>query len=212
MKADEAKRALQQNRKINLRHYNAILAQYGEDVKAVSWGSLESQRIRFQVLSEIGDLEGKSILDVGCGFGDFYGFLRERIQLKSYLGTDINQNMITLARRKYPEASFEVRDIAEDPFDETYDYVFTSGIFGLKVPRWRDIMERMVSRMYELSRTGTGVNFLSKYTTGEKVSDSYYADPVKIMDFVYRHLSPRVILRHDYRPNDFTLHIYKPFI
>jgi SAM-dependent methyltransferase len=187
------------------------LAQYGENVKAVGWGSLESQRVRFQALSEIGELAGRSVLDVGCGLGDFYGFLREKTHLKDYLGMDINDNMIALARRKYPEAKFEVKDIVEDSPDGAFDYVLASGIFGLKVPRWRGIMERIVSRMYELSRIGTGVNFLSKYTTGENDPSSYYADPAEILDFICRHLSPRVVLRHDYKPNDFTLYIYKPF-
>jgi SAM-dependent methyltransferase len=196
---------------IYLKHHNDMLTRYGEDVKALSYGSPESQRIKFQVLFELGDFEGKSVLDVGCGFGDFYGFVRQRAHLKHYLGVDINPSLIDIAKRRFPGASFEVKDIIEDSIDQTFDYVVSSGIFFLKTPNWREIMEGMVSRMYELSEIAVGVNLLSSYTTGQKDSLSYYAAPTEILDFVCCHLSTRVILRHDYRPNDFTLYIYKPF-
>jgi len=202
---------LRQDKEISLRHYNMRLARYGEDVRALSWGSLESQQVRFQVLSELVELEESTILDVGCGFGDFYGVLKQRVHLKSYLGIDINPGMIAVAKQRFPEANFRVKDIVEDSIYEVFDYVVASGILSLRAPNWKGIMEKVIYQMYELSRVGVGINFLSRYTTGKKTSDSYYADPARILDFVCRNLSSRVILRHDYRPNDFTLYIYKPF-
>jgi SAM-dependent methyltransferase len=200
------------DKEIYLIHHQGLLAKWGEDIRTLGWGSPESQKVRFTVLSEIGDFEGKSILDVGCGFGDFFHFISQRGKhLKNYLGVDINQDMVAIAKRRFPNAAFEVRDILEDSVEGSFDFVVASGIFGLETPNWEETVEKLLSRMYELSEIGVGVNFLSAFTTGKKPSDSHFADPTRILDFVLRALSNKVVLRHDYRPNDFTLYIYKPF-
>lgn len=200
------------DRKIYLDHHNARIAEYGQNVRAVSWGSTESQQARFRIISEIGELNNRSILDVGCGFGDLYAFLRQQdICPKLYVGIDINQKMIATARSRFPKATFQVGDILDSKLTEKFNYVVSSGIFGLETPNWQAVTEKILSRMYELCEIGVAVNFLSSFTLGKKVADSHYANPADILDFVCKNLSTRIILRHDYRPNDFTLYIYKPF-
>ncbi len=201
---------MEADRKMCLDYYEQELAWWGENVHAL-WGSVESQRDRFLVLSELGNFEGKSILDVGCGFGDFYGFLREKkILFKSYLGVDISDKMITIAMRKFPDACFDVEDLLIEPSaGASFDFVVASGIFPLETPYWKEITESTLHRMYDLCRIGVGVNFLSSFTTGKKFARSHYTNPGDMVDFVCQNLSPRIILRHDYRPNDFTLYIYK---
>ena len=50
--------------------YESRFAELGVDVKALGWRDDVDQKIRFDVLCDIGDLTGASICDVGCGFGD----------------------------------------------------------------------------------------------------------------------------------------------
>jgi len=198
-------------KEVNARYYEQELARWGNDVHAL-WGNTESQQERFQVLSELGDFSGKSVLDVGCGFGDFYDFLRGKGIHFHYLGIDLSEKMIVIAKQKFPEASFEVRDILSKPLpDASFDFVVASGIFPLKIPRWMETTGHILSAMYKTCRIGTGVNFLSTFTIGKKFPGRYYANPAIVVDFACKNLSPRIVLRHDYRPNDFTLHIYKPF-
>lgn len=61
----------------------------GEEVPKL-WPSKEYQLLRFRILIEIDDLNGKTILDVGCGFGEFYYFLNNNdVKLKDYVGTAV---------------------------------------------------------------------------------------------------------------------------
>ncbi len=199
------------NRQINLDYYNKQLTEYGQDVKALSWGNVDSQRERFKILSEIGDLNDKSILDVGCGFGDFYVYLKgQDINPKQYVGIDINLLMISMAKNKLPEVRFEVADILTVKLKEKYDYVIASGIFALETPKWDAITEKILRKMYKLSQLGVGVNFLSSRTTGKMLVGRHYTNPRDMAKFASKKLRAGIVLRYDYRPNDFTLYIYKP--
>ena len=199
------------DKRIILSYHSARLAKYGEDVRSL-WGSVQSQQVRFEVLSGMGNFDNKRILDVGCGFGDFYAFLKEQnVHPKKYVGIDINREMIAIGKLRLPEAIFQVRDILDDEMSEKFDYVVASGIFSLESPNWQALTEKKICKMYQLCEIGVGFNLLSFFTLGEKTADSHYANPVDILDFIFRNLTTSILLRHDYRPNDFTIYIYKPF-
>lgn len=199
-------------RKITLEYYNAKMAQFGQDVRTL-WNSVDSQHVRFRVLSEIADLNHRSILDVGCGFGDLHSFLQgQAIDLERYVGIDMHPRMVAEARARLPNLTFEVRDILNDEVSGKYDYVLASGIFSLEMPNWQAAVENTLTRMYALCAKGVGANFLSSLTPGEKLPHAHYADPMSILDFVLRRVSTRAVLRHDYRPNDFTVYIYRPVV
>lgn len=199
--------------KIILDYFNKIIKQYKKGPKAVGYGNRNSQKVRFQVLSEIGNLNGKSILDVGCGFGDLYGFLvnDKKFKLKRYLGIDTNPNMIFTAKKKYPKAEFMVGDLREKLPKEHFDYVLESGIFNIKVANWEKITYKVLVRMYEMSKIGMGINFLSMLSPFEKDKRSHYVDPCEMLNFIFINFTPKVVFRHDYRPNDFTVFVYKNF-
>lgn len=202
---------LEVDKKIILHYHSARLAKYGQDVRAL-WGSTESQQIRFKMLSEMGDFNSKSILDVGCGFGDFYTFLKEQnVHPGKYVGIDMNPQMVAVAKGRLPQVTFRVKDILDSKLNEKFDYVVSSGIFPLETPNWQAITEEKIRSMYQLCKIGTGFNLLSSFTLGEKAADSHYANPLDILDFIFKNLTTRMVLRHDYMPNDFTIYIYKPF-
>jgi ubiquinone/menaquinone biosynthesis C-methylase UbiE len=48
------------------------------------------------------ELAGKSVLDVGCGYGGFLTALREQFALKEPLGVDLDAEMIRIGREKCP--------------------------------------------------------------------------------------------------------------
>lgn len=200
------------DKRINLSYFSNKFNEYGQNVQALGWNSHASQQERFKVLCEIGNLNGKSILDIGCGFGDLYLFLKEQgIHPKRYIGIDMNPQMIATAKSRIPEAIFKIGDLPDSNLEERYDYVVASGIFSLETPNWEVIVAKIISKMYRLSRIGVGVNFLSSFTTGKKFADKHYAHPADMLNLIFPNLSTRVVLRHDYRPNDFTVYIYKPF-
>ena len=52
-----------------------------------------------------------SILDVGCGYGDLFAFLRDRGWRGRYVGIDIVPALIEAGHSKYPGADLRVLDI-----------------------------------------------------------------------------------------------------
>ena len=44
----------------------------------VGWGSKKTQNIRFENIYKYFKKENFSVLDVGCGLGDFYDFLKKK--------------------------------------------------------------------------------------------------------------------------------------
>lgn len=199
-----------EDKKIISDYYGRKIEKYKNGPEIVGW-SKRGQLIRFEILSEIGDLKNKKILDIGCGLGDFYEFLTKNkgIKLKGYLGIDANPILIERAKRKYPKANFEVRDLLKNPIKNRFDYVFESGIFGVETPNWQDMTKQLLIRMFDACKIGVAANFLSDSIPFKKTSGIHYENPSNVLDFVGKNLSSRTILKHDYLPHDFTIYIYK---
>lgn len=190
-------------------YFEARFARYGENVKSL-WGSKDSQFERFEVLTQIGNLEGKSILDVGCGFGDLYDFLvnHKKICIYNYIGIDAVPKFAGIAKERYPGATFVVTDILDSNLRYQVDYALASGIFFLPDSCWENRMIQICLKMFALSKCGIAVNYLSKFSPN-KDDLSFYADPSRVTKLMMERLYHKIVLRHDYRANDFTIYVYK---
>lgn len=172
-------------------------------------GGVESQKQRFDVLLTIGDLCGKSILDVGCGFGDLYGEIQKRkYKISKYVGIDIVQEIIQVAKNRYTNISFKCIDFFKDNGVVEYDYVFGSGLFFLSGNDWEAYMLEMIEKMFNVCKFGVGVNYLSSFSRN-KDGFSYYANPDSVLKLIMNNITSKVILKHNYRVNDFTIFLYK---
>jgi SAM-dependent methyltransferase len=203
-------------------YYEKLLAQHGENYRALDWNSPESQRLRYQVFKELfiygKKASGISVLDVGCGFGDFYGFLKAEGLLTrhriSYFGYDLSPKLLEVARKKYREAKFELKDILEERYLPKFDYVFSSGVFNIRFAEASEHLEyvkEMLMRMYDLANYGVAANFLSEGmlpTNIDQSSQYFFFKPEEVLSFC-RYLCSRFILRHDYHPGDFTVYLLK---
>lgn len=195
-----------EKKKATIKRYNELLEKYGYNPKAIGWPK-DRQLIRFKVQSEIGDFNKCSILDVGCGFGDLYRFLMKRGLNIKYTGYDINPNLIKIARKVYPNAHFEVKDIEVDTINDKFDWVFSVGVFNSKAFVNKFFIKSMIRKMFELCDKGVAIDFISTYVDfrNEKIN---YVKPEEIFSFC-KTLSRRVLLRHDYMPFEFCIYIYK---
>lgn len=188
--------------------YDDLLAEHGHSPRAVDWGSRASQQARFHALVEIGDLAHSSVLDVGCGLADLLAYLESRAIPATYTGYDIAPAMLEAARRRFPDAELKRIDLLADPVHTPrFDFVLASGIFNLRTTDSYAYLEAMARRMYRVCRRGVAFNSLSTMATIAD-PDQFLADPMKVLDLCLS-ITPRVVLRHDYLPHDFTVYLYK---
>ena len=200
------------------KHYEPLI---GDDVpgfRTADWSDALAQQIRFAVLGDNVELAGRRLLDVGCGTGDLWAFLRDRDIATDYLGVDLVDKAIAEARRRHPDGRFETVDVfaagtfAPEPFDvfapggfpaESFDVVFSSGAFNLDVGNNRAFLPVAIARLVELSREVMAFNLLHA-RTASMYSHCVYWQPDEVRDML-ADFCGRVEIIDDYLPNDFTV-------
>src|SRR3990172_7567757 len=80
--------------------YFARSLRYDLPENQVGWRSRRNQELRFKALMGIGDLQGLRVLDLGCGLGCLYGFLKASGWNGRYSGIDLLGPMVSKARRR----------------------------------------------------------------------------------------------------------------
>jgi len=191
-----------------LTFYNQQAELYGADeLPRLGWSSWQAQQTRFAALLDVGPLEGKSILDVGCGVGDLYEYLTRQGMSISYTGYDLVARNCQDGARRHPAATFLTTDVLETTESEAFDYVLASGIFTFTGDDWHDTVGATLRRMFELCRMGFAANFLSSYSPS-RIDKLFYVDPAEIVGMCQQ-LTKVFKLRHDYMENDFTIFGYR---
>lgn len=65
------------------------------------------------------------ILDLGCGNGRYYSLLKNA----QYTGIDNSESLVNLARRKHPEANFQIQDALNLNFkDNAFDKIYSIAV------------------------------------------------------------------------------------
>ena len=189
--------------------YADKVATHGYDHRGLGFRTRSSQVKRFEALLALGDFDGATVLDVGCGFGDLLAFLNERGIEPVYTGIDVCKPMIERCRERFDgeQAIFRVADALEFEPITTFDYVVASGLFGLDAEGARDRIRPTLERMFLWSSIGMAVNFLSTRSP-QPVDGRVYVDPAKALEAGLS-LTPSARIDHTYLPNDFTLYLYK---
>ena len=103
-------------------NYDDIAAEY-QRAKQQPWRlHLE----HFTLFKLLGDLSGKSVLDLACGEGFYTRFIKRRGAAR-VVGVDLSQGMIELARRQEERdplgIDYQVHDAKQLALDETFDVV-----------------------------------------------------------------------------------------
>ncbi|PKP21021.1 MAG: hypothetical protein CVU05_07720 [Bacteroidetes bacterium HGW-Bacteroidetes-21] len=192
--------------------HNKRIDEFGLNAKAL-WSGTESQHKRFSILLNlILSKENFSLLDFGCGFGDFFPYLSSKEYFPSkYYGIDINSRMIAEAQKRYPSVNFYLG--SSDNFIDLnihVDYVIASGIYNLGENK-NEVQRFFISQFKDLFlhvNTGFGINFLSdKSPSMDNVS--IYHSPEETYTLCKKTFSSNVKVIEGYLPNDFTIFVYK---
>ena len=86
---------------------------------------------------------GAKVLDIGCASGGFFNIMRSMEPAIDYVGMDIVEPALELARNRYPEARFMLADGFEIPFDDgTFDLVHCTSVLNNE-PRYQELLPEM---------------------------------------------------------------------
>ncbi len=199
----------EQRQRIIARHRDSVL-RHGHHHNALYWSSREIQELRFQILSEIGIASGDSVLDVGCGFADFYRFLKRLgIEVK-YTGIDLSPDLLQKGGESSPEIELFAGDLFDfSPATESYDYVTLSG--ALAEPMLDDgvYAKRVLDTCYNACRKGFAFNMLNaEHTWVASRNDLQSFLPVEVKQW-FSDKGVECSQRTDYLENDFSTYVYK---
>jgi len=192
--------------------YRERLQTHGANIQALASGTEERRAIRFGVLAGIGELDGTSVLDIGCGLADFYAYLCERGLKVRYTGYDITPEFIELASKRFPEAHFEVRDVQTEGIPEKFDYVVSSQTFNNRFLRDDNllVMQDVLRLASAASQRGVAFDMITDHVDFREERLFYYS-PEQMFRFA-KTLTKRVLLRHDYPLYEFALYLYPDFV
>ena len=190
-------------------YFDRLVNIHGYSVQARDLSRERSLLLRYEALSEIADVRGRRVLDVGCGFGDLGAFLlsREGGNSIDYTGIDISARMIEEGRAAHPGLRLHCGDLLEMPSEQQFDVVLAQGIFYLLGEEAESKAFKMIARMFDLAKVAVGFCTISSWAEKQDPVE-FYADPLRTLDFC-RKLTPAVCLRHDYLPNDFLIGMYR---
>lgn len=198
------------------KHYQQLFAQHGDSPDAVQYTDRITQFKRFEVLSQVAP-QLNSAVDIGCGLGHFYEYLKEGQPDVKYLGLDFVDEFIEACKIKYANnehTQFNQFDLTKDAIPTGYDYILLSGVFNNKSTNNKEFMLNGINSMFNACEKGIAFNAMSTYVDFQ-ADNLYYTDPLKIFDYCKRNLSRKVTLRHDYLvkensiPFEYCIYVYK---
>lgn len=214
---------LEEISKSMIERYSNRYNQMGYDVKTLGWGSKEQQEHRFrQAINSINFEHSKSILDIGCGFGDLFALLlADKKPINKFIGWDINSDLIGEANKIWQSTEvpneFKVVNLANHICEKPLaDIGFMFGVLNLNLKDNFDnytYSKLFIKNAFSAVKELLVVDFLSAYTTADYPKEDFvfYHDPIKMLEFAFS-LTPNVVLKHNYAPipqKEFTLYLYK---
>ncbi len=189
------------------RYHRDMITMHGKKSSlALGWRNTDDQLLRFEVLAGIANLDNKTVLDAGCGYGDLFTYLNSRYKLSGYCGIEQIPELLDEAIHRHghlPNTSFISGNFLS-PKLPIADYVFASGSlnYGSSDPAF---IYKAITYLYEHCALGLGFNLLKKVTANGLLM-AY--DTELILDYC-RGLSSNVQLVDNYADEDFTVFIYK---
>ena len=191
----------------NRRRYEARHAEFGYDERTLGW-TKGRHKLRYEVLLASWPAETRSVLDVGCGFGDMAAYCWESGRGDwRYTGIDIVPALITEGQKRHPGADLRLHDMDTQGLPEGHDVVVASGVFSHRLKDSMSFVERAFEKFAAAAKVGFAANFMSP-VADVRYENLFYPDPGAIFEIARRH-SRRICLRHDYMPFEYTVQVYK---
>jgi SAM-dependent methyltransferase len=196
-------------------YYGERYRLHGDSARGMDWKDEASQRLRFEVLARYVDWSSEpSVLDVGCGNGEFLAFCRERGLPVRYWGIDVCPEMVEACRRRFgPDAAGLASPADLAGLGWTFDYAVASGTFNVKqdadAAEWGRYFRDSVVRMFAASRIATVVNVMSA-RVDYRYDHLYYIDPAEAPGLADLCGTRRFVMDHGYPLFEMTVALLHP--
>lgn len=186
-----------------LEPYRTSQRRHGAAFEVTLWASPQTQRLRFEVMTQMCFFAGKRVLDAGCSRGDFAQYLHEHdIPYASYTGIDALGEVIDYAAgRDLPRTRFLAGDFVSQPdllMTDNPQIIAISGslntmsdqhLFGVLNSAWASVTQTLI------------FNFLSdRYASPAGYAEDGPArrfDTLRMLDWA-TDKTPYVVFRQDY--------------
>lgn len=187
--------------------YDKSLEMYGAGPKALLWWDYRSMAIRFKELVKDIPIEGKTVMDAGCGLGDLLPYLYAKSVNFHYVGYDKKPEFIEEAKRHYEGHDFRVGDPLNHRLG-LYDIVISSGVMNGNVKNWVKKRQKMIANLFDQTGEVLAFNMAGGLRPIPDDSLIAYADANEIYEYC-KTLTKHVELNTAYLDKDFTIVMFK---
>jgi SAM-dependent methyltransferase len=113
------------------------------------------------------------LLDLGCGNGRFFGYLKDHQKIIDYTGVDFTKGLLDIAKKKYPQQEFIEQDMTTLDLERKFDRIISVASFHhIPTRALRQKTLRLISKHLE----DDGILLLSVWNLWQK---KYFMEHVK---------------------------------
>lgn len=172
-----------------------------------------SQRGGFHSISKYLPLKNSSLLDIGCGQGDYLSFIQEIDKgVSRYKGIDVSQRMVDFACEKFSNKFFSKQYfLSEQKYD--FDLAVAIGTFNIRsFEKDEDqikYLKENIKKMYDSSKKACALTLLSYhgYEEVKKENRLFCYEPWDIFKYCIN-LTSSVIIDHASITAEFIVVLY----
>jgi len=194
-------------------YYRDKLQRFGATAQGMDWKNEETQLLRFAIISRYIDFSSNpSILDVGCGNGEYYNYCASRKLNINYKGIDVVPEMVTIANQRFHKSIAQVSNLTGLPDEEQFDYVIASGTFNTKLTSDEQQYEKYfyenIDCMFRHAKRAIIFNCMTSHVD-YRYDRLYYADIEALSGYAVKNLSRHFIVDHSYPLYELTMAIFR---
>ena len=184
--------------------YTSAIEKFGTSARGVNWASKENQLLRFEQILKLlpKDLSGFSLADAGCGFGDFYLYMKKKKRLpKRYVGIDSVLDMYSIATQNTAQEIINA-DICKDALPNADYYVCSGALNVLTTFETR----LFIQNCYKSSKKA----FIFNALHGERESETYNYLTSEAIEKMASSLDVKeVVYQSGYMEDDITVGFFR---
>ena len=181
--------------------YAKRFLEHGIEPRSLGWGNREQQLTRFAQVQRLVDLDSCHVLDIGCGFGDFYAYLNCQGISVRYTGVDLFNKFTEAAQRQHPDGDFLCADFAIDNIVPNADVVVMLGLLNFRISEVSnlDYANNLIKLAFNKAKIAVVCDFISQQRTPDYPEEDWicYYNPQDVIALAMA-LTPNWQLIQDY--------------